>query len=332
MPQLRQGPTEGTDGGAGSPAGIRGSGPSCSGAQACRLGGLGKGARSPREVGYHPPKCHSLPPAFKLPASQPSPTGSSADIQQLPNQVTGVDTDPHFLIHVPQKEDTLCFNINEEPGVILSLVQDPDTGFSVNGQLIGNRAGSPGQHQGTYFGRLGIVNPTTGFQLEVTPHNITLNPGSGGPVFSWKDQASLRQHEVVVTINRKRNLVVAVEDGGTFEVVLHRVWKGSAVHQDFLGFYVLDSHRMSARTHGLLGQFFHPIDYTVSDPHPGSDPTKTDATMLVKSHQLTVTRGLQKDYSKNPRHGAEVTCWFVHNNGAGLIDGVYTDYIVPDIF
>lgn len=58
---------------------------------------------------------------------------------------------------------------------------------------------------------------------------------------------------VVMTINRKRNLVVSVEDGGTFEVVLHRVWKGSAIHQDFLGFYVLDSHRLSARTHGLLG-------------------------------------------------------------------------------
>lgn len=40
-----------------------------------------------------------------------------------------VDTDPHFLIHVPQKKDTLCFNINEEPGVVLSLVQDPDTGM-----------------------------------------------------------------------------------------------------------------------------------------------------------------------------------------------------------
>lgn len=40
-----------------------------------------------------------------------------------------VDTDPHFLIHVPQKEDTLCFNIDEEPGVVLSLVQDPDTGM-----------------------------------------------------------------------------------------------------------------------------------------------------------------------------------------------------------
>lgn len=265
--------------------------------------------------------------AFVLPASQ-QPTGSSVPV----GPITTVDSDPHFIIHVPQKEDALCFNINEEPGVVLNLVQDPNTGFSVNGQLIGDKARSPGQHEGTYFGRLGIANPVTDFQLEVTPQNITLNPGSHGPVFSWRDQASLRQDGVMMTINRKRNLVVSVEDGGTFEVVLHRVWKGSAIHQAFLGFYVLDSHRMSARTHGLLGQFFHPFDYKVFDLHPGSDPTKTDATMVVKNQRLTVTRGLQKDYSKDPRHGAQVTCWFVHNNGAGLIDGVHTDYIVPAIF
>lgn len=75
------------------------------------------------------------------------------------------------------------------------MAPHPTAGFSVNGQLIGNKASSPGQQEGTYFGRLGIANPATGFQLEVTPHNITLNPGSGGPVFSWRDQASLRQHE-----------------------------------------------------------------------------------------------------------------------------------------
>ncbi|XP_006169366.2 inter-alpha-trypsin inhibitor heavy chain H1 [Tupaia chinensis] len=269
---------------------------------------------------------------FVLSASQPSPTRPSSSVYPLPDQVTGVDTDPHFIIRVPQKEETLCFNINEEPGVILSLVQDPDTGFSVNGQLIGSEARSPGQHEGTYFGRLGFANPATGFQLEVTPQNITLNPGSGGPVFSWRDQAALRQDGVVVTINKKRNLLVSVDDRATFEVVLHRVWKGSAVHQDFLGFYVLDGHRMSARTHGLLGQFFHPFDVEVSDIHPGSDPTKPEATMVVKGRRLTVTRGSQKDYSRNFRHGVRVTCWFVHDNGAGLIDGVHTDYIMPDIF
>lgn len=269
---------------------------------------------------------------FVLPATQPAPTVHSPLVSRLPNRVTGVDTDPHFIIYVPQKEDSLCFNINEEPGVVLSLVQDPDTGFSVNGQLIGNKASSPGQHESTYFGRLGISNPASDFQLEVTPQNITLNPSSGGPVFSWRDQVTLQKDGVVVTIHKKRNLVVSVEDGATFEIVLHRTWKGRAVHQDFLGFYVLDSFRMSARTQGLLGQFFTPLDFEVSDVRPGSDPTKSDATMVVKNRQLTVTRGLQKDYSKDPRHGTEVSCWFIHNNGAGLIDGVHTDYIVSDIF
>nr|P97278.1 RecName: Full=Inter-alpha-trypsin inhibitor heavy chain H1; Short=ITI heavy chain H1; Short=ITI-HC1; Short=Inter-alpha-inhibitor heavy chain 1; Flags: Precursor [Mesocricetus auratus]BAA13938.1 inter-alpha-trypsin inhibitor heavy chain 1 [Mesocricetus auratus] len=269
---------------------------------------------------------------FVLSATQPSPTARSSVVSKLPNQVTGVDTDPHFIIYVPQKEDSLCFNINEEPGVILSLVQDPDTGFSVNGQLIGSKPSRPGQHEATYFGRLGISNPPSDFQLEVTPRNITLNPSSGGPVFSWRDQATPQKDGVLVTINKKRNLVVSVEDGATFEIVLHRTWKGSAAHQDFLGFYVLDSSRMSARTRGLLGQFFCPLDFEVSDIRPGSDPMKLDATMRVKNRQLAVTRGLQRDYSKDPRHGTEVSCWFIHNNGAGLIDGVHTDYIVPDIF
>lgn len=75
------------------------------------------------------------------------------------------------------------------------MAPHPTAGFSVNGQLIGDKSRSHGQHEGTYFGRLGIANPATGFQLEVTPQNITLNPGSGGPVFSWRDQASLRQDE-----------------------------------------------------------------------------------------------------------------------------------------
>ncbi|KAI5160826.1 Inter-Alpha-Trypsin Inhibitor Heavy Chain H1 [Manis pentadactyla] len=70
-----------------------------------------------------------------------------------------MDADPHFIVHVPQKEDTLCFNINGEPGVVLSLVQDPDTGFSINGQLIeASRPGGLGSREGTYFGRLGIAD------------------------------------------------------------------------------------------------------------------------------------------------------------------------------
>lgn len=44
-----------------------------------------------------------------------------------------------------------------------------------------------------------------------------------------------------------------MDDGARFVVVLHKVWKKHPLHQDFLGFYTLDSHRLSNQTHGLLG-------------------------------------------------------------------------------
>ncbi|XP_069331979.1 inter-alpha-trypsin inhibitor heavy chain H3 isoform X7 [Eulemur rufifrons] len=177
----------------------------------------------------------------------------------------------------------------------------------------------------------GAINDLT-FTEEVTTEKITLWSGAVPSTFSWLDTVTITQNGLSVTINRKKNMVVSFGDGVTFVVVLHQVWKKHPVHQDFLGFYVMDSHRMSAQTHGLLGQFFHPFDFEVSDIHPGSDPTKPDATMVVKNHRLTVTRGSQKDYRKDASVGTKVACWFVHNNGEGLIDGVHTDYIVPNLF
>uniref|UniRef100_A0A8C0XW01 Inter-alpha-trypsin inhibitor heavy chain H3 n=1 Tax=Castor canadensis TaxID=51338 RepID=A0A8C0XW01_CASCN len=169
------------------------------------------------------------------------------------------------------------------------------------------------------------------FTEEVTTEKITLWNGIAQSIFSWLDTVTVTQDGMSLTINRKKNMVVSFGDGVTFVVVLHQVWRKHPVHQDFLGFYVVDSHRMSTQTHGLLGQFFHPFDFEVSDIRPGSDPTKSDATMVVKNHQLTVTRGSQKDYRKDVSSDMKVICWFVHNNGEGLIDGVHTDYIVPNL-
>ncbi|XP_047388188.1 inter-alpha-trypsin inhibitor heavy chain H3 [Sciurus carolinensis] len=244
-----------------------------------------------------------------------------------------VDGDPHFIIQVPEKDDALCFNIDEDPGTVLRLIQDPVTGLTVNGQIIGDkRDGSASNTRKTYFGKLGITNTQMDFRMEVTTEKITLWNGAGSSTFSWLDTVTVTQDGLSLTINRKKNMVISFGDGVTFVVVLHQVWKKLPDHHDFLGFYVVDSHRMSAQTHGLLGQFFHPFDFKVSDIHPGSDPTKPDATMVVKNHQLTVTRGSQKDYRKDASTGTKVVCWFVHNNGEGLIDGVHTDYIVPNLF
>lgn len=44
------------------------------------------------------------------------------------SDVPSVDGDPHFIIHVPEKDDAICFNIDEDPGTVLRLIQDPVTG------------------------------------------------------------------------------------------------------------------------------------------------------------------------------------------------------------
>lgn len=243
-----------------------------------------------------------------------------------------VDGDPHFIIQVPGKNDTICFNIDEKPGTVLRLIQDPVTGITVTGQIIGDKGSNTSRTGKTYFGKLGITNAWMDFRVEVTTEKIILGNGDALSTFSWLDTVTVTQTGLSVIINRKKNMVVSFGDGISFVIVLHQVWKKHPVHQDFLGFYVVDSHRMSAQTHGLLGQFFQPFDFEVFDIRPGSDPMKPDATMVVKSHQLTVTRGSQKDYRKDASVGTKVICWFVHNNGEGLIDGVHTDYIVPSLF
>lgn len=42
-------------------------------------------------------------------------------------------------------------------------------------------------------------------------------------------------------------------------------------------------------------------------------------------------RGHQKDYRRDKKRGSDVKCWFVHNSGKGLIDGHYSNYIVPSL-
>ncbi|PKK20406.1 inter-alpha-trypsin inhibitor heavy chain 3 [Columba livia] len=250
-----------------------------------------------------------------------------------PTWYTSVDGDPHFIISVPQKEDAICFNINENPGAVLNLINDPVTGITVNGELIGDKKANSGTKiQNTYFGKLGIANKHLDLKLTVTPEKIVVQKGNEKTGFTWLDSVTLQQEGLTLIINRKKNLVVSMGSGASFVIVLHQVWKKHPLHQDFLGLYTLGSDKLSEQTHGLLGQFFRPIDFTILEIHPGSDPKKPDATMIVKNKELTVTRGWQKDFREDPAHGIDIPCWFVHNNGAGLIDGVHTDYIVSSLF
>uniref|UniRef100_A0A3Q3IL68 Inter-alpha-trypsin inhibitor heavy chain H3 n=2 Tax=Monopterus albus TaxID=43700 RepID=A0A3Q3IL68_MONAL len=243
-----------------------------------------------------------------------------------------VDGDPHFLIELPNRDDALCFNINDLPGTIFNLVRDPTSGILVNGQIIGDKKIPPNGKINTYFWRFGIIHRTLGVGLEVSTQDISVFQDRKYLKLLWSDTASIKGPNMDLLVTKDRSLTVTLKDSVKFVILLHKVWEKHPYHRDYLGFYTLDSHLFSSSVHGLLGQFYHGIDYEVTDLRPGEVPEKPDATMYVKGQALNVTRGWQRDFRRDVKNGENVPCWFIHNNGTGLIDGNATDYIVSGLF
>ncbi|XP_055504279.1 inter-alpha-trypsin inhibitor heavy chain H3-like isoform X5 [Leucoraja erinacea] len=255
-----------------------------------------------------------------------------SDLMPDSYDLTLVDSDPHFITSVNSHKDTVCFNIDGKPGLILNLITDPFTGFVVNGQLIGEKKVEKNKKINTYFGKFGIVNSNMDVKVEVSTDATTMSHGEDKTVFPWSVTTSVTMESFSFSIVKETNLTLVMGGEAIFVIVLHRVWKYHPLHRDFLGFYTLDSHRLSNMTHGLIGQFYHELNADISNIRPGLDEGKPDATMVVKGHTLRVTRGYQKDYRFDPIRGNNISCWFVHNNGEGFIDGTLTDYTVPSLF
>ncbi|XP_069006210.1 inter-alpha-trypsin inhibitor heavy chain H3-like [Embiotoca jacksoni] len=243
-----------------------------------------------------------------------------------------VDGDPHFMIELPDRDDALCFNINNIPGTIFNLVKDPQSGIVVNGQIIGDKKIPPSGKINTYFWRFGIVHQNLGVRLEVSTQDISVFQDNKRVKLLWSDTAGLKGTNVDLSVMKDRSLTVTLKDSVKFVILLHKVWKKHPYHRDYLGFYTLDSHLLSPSVHGLLGQFYHGIEYEVTDLRPGEVPEKPDATMFVRGRELNVTRGWQKDFRREVKNGENVPCWFIHSNGTGLLDGDATDYIVSGLF
>lgn len=70
----------------------------------------------------------------------------------------------------------------------------PPAGLTVNGQIIGDKRGSPNSEtRKTYFGKLGIAKAQMDLRIEVTPEKITLWNGAAQSTFSWLDTVTVTQ-------------------------------------------------------------------------------------------------------------------------------------------
>ncbi|XP_029947848.1 inter-alpha-trypsin inhibitor heavy chain H3-like [Salarias fasciatus] len=266
----------------------------------------------------------------RVPSLQSNPIGSSGTQASRRRSSSGsrsdVDGDPHFLIELPDRDDALCFNINDEPGTVFNLVRDPESGFLVNGQIIGKKKVVPGGNVNTYFGRFVIVHQKLGVRLEASTRHISVSHGGQQIELLWSDTGHFKKPNMDLRLTNNCSLTVTLKHSVRFMVIKHtKVWKKRHDQQDYLGFYTLDSHHLSAAVHGLLGQFYHGVEFEVERRE------NLDAIMYVKGQTLNVTRHWQKDFSRDVKNGESTPCWFVSNDGAGLIDGTASDYIVSDI-
>ncbi|XP_062990747.1 inter-alpha-trypsin inhibitor heavy chain H2 isoform X2 [Elgaria multicarinata webbii] len=279
-----------------------------------------------------------------LTIGQPKPDGSIPSWAKTPSKdpfslvmgptaaaVHEVDNDPHFIINLPRQQENICFNIDSEPGAILNLISDAESGIVVNGQLVGAKK-SVNNRLSTYFGKIGFYFEKKGLKVEVSTESITLKDGISSTSLSWSDTGTLIRRRLVVSVKKDSNVTITVDGDLSFMVLLHRVWKKHPVNVDFLGIYIPPANNFSSSVHGLIGQFTLEPDVVIYNERPGREPGKSEASMEVKGHKLTVTRGLQKDYRLDRVFGTGVHCWFVHNNGKGFLDGYYSEYLVPTLY
>uniref|UniRef100_A0A8C6V1B0 Inter-alpha-trypsin inhibitor heavy chain H3 n=1 Tax=Neogobius melanostomus TaxID=47308 RepID=A0A8C6V1B0_9GOBI len=253
------------------------------------------------------------------PQEKDSITAKALDMSLLYNFVTPLTS---MVVTKPETDDTLqvADKLTEGPHQYYSrpVSYQPPSSLYAYPYVVD---GDPHFLIDTYFGRFGIVHQTLGVNLEVSTQDIS--------VFQNGNWVKLLMD---LLLTKDRSLTVTLKDSVKFVILLHKVWKKHPYHRDYLGFYTLDSHLLSPNVHGLLGQFYHSIEFEVSNLRPGQSPEKPDATMFVKGHELNVTRGWQRDFRRAIKKGESIPCWFIHNNATGLIDGEATDYVVTGLF
>ncbi|XP_019593770.2 inter-alpha-trypsin inhibitor heavy chain H2 [Rhinolophus sinicus] len=261
----------------------------------------------------------------------PMPAVGAPPVEITPPHVMRVENDPHFIIYLPKSQKNICFNIDSDPGKILNLVSDPESGILVNGQLIGAKKPNNGKLS-TYFGKLGFYFRSEDMKIEISTETITMSRGSRTSILSWSDTAQVISQSVFVSVKKEKTVTITLDKEMSFSVLLHRVWKKHPTNVDFLGIYIPSTNKFSPKAHGLIGQFMHEPKIRIFNERPGKDPEKPEASMEVKGQNLVVTRGLQKDYRTDTVFGTDVPCWFVHNSGKGFIDRHYKDYFVPQLY
>ncbi|XP_023248734.1 inter-alpha-trypsin inhibitor heavy chain H6 isoform X2 [Seriola lalandi dorsalis] len=186
---------------------------------------------------------------------------------------SSVDGDPHFVVQLPKLHQNLCFTVDGRAKDVLRLLEDPDRGIIVDGQLIG----APSKHgvedrPRTYFNRLTISTATGGsggIMITISLDTVVVE-GEGRDTLPINQQGLVMRQGVTVIVDNHRSCWIELAKDVRFLVLFHHYKQPSYLQMAHLGFYITDGRGLSASTQGLLGQFQHTdMSVTVVKDHVG---------------------------------------------------------------
>ncbi|XP_033120421.1 inter-alpha-trypsin inhibitor heavy chain H3-like isoform X2 [Anneissia japonica] len=230
---------------------------------------------------------------------------------------TFADGDPHFMVHVPQSDMYVCFNIMGLAGDNYRLIQDPEHGITVTGNIIEEPFIRPGKlRKRSYFGDVTFVigNKT----IIVSPLQITFDEVH---TFTWDYNLAVGFQDLSISIVNKRFVRVNIQPNITLVAMRHAVTGNNIMKVGYMGVYIENGQGLSENVHGLIGQFQDSNMSIDSESIRVNDQFNVSATLNIKSREVPVTKRYHMVLSKKQ------PCWFAGNNGAGLIDGSHVDYL-----
>ncbi|XP_066213594.1 inter-alpha-trypsin inhibitor heavy chain H6 [Saccopteryx leptura] len=191
------------------------------------------------------------------------PQGSSVGLAKgmLPSIFTfssSVDGDPHFVIHIPRSEERICFTLDGRPGDLLQLIEDPEAGLHVHGQLLGAPPRPSHKDQiRTYFQIITVsTEKPWAYTINISLSSISVQ-GEGTLLLSWNQPTLLKRSQLELHVAAAAHLTLRLGPHLEFLVLRHHYRHPSILQLPHLGFYVVNGSGLSPLARGLLGQFQH---------------------------------------------------------------------------
>ncbi|XP_067833880.1 inter-alpha-trypsin inhibitor heavy chain H6-like isoform X2 [Heptranchias perlo] len=296
------------------------------------------------QISHSRPKVGSVQPTW-LPRSYVS--GSLLALKFMVNvqlaQVTKPQTsdgDPHFVVKVPNSNETICFTIDGKPEDVLQLVSDDVSGVTVHGQLA--PAPSNVHHPDrarTYFGSIAILvgRPEPRYGVMVTPGGVTVYSGDALDL-RWGRSTVVTRPGLRVSVTKRKGVTVTVGTDIEIQVLRHHFHHPTYLQVDHLGLYIVRGDGLSKETQGLLGEFqhgnisiIHRSGLSLRSPTANHSKGTAVTSAELSKGGLTIPVTLVSKASAGPAV-KESECWKVAKPDVEmLLQKRYEAYTVPEL-